>query len=183
MKKDTDKYQMEGIDSSSTKDGAGNQSENTAYNPPYGLRRTLSTELVTKQAELRTMKEVSRLVKHEAWTSGQVIITKGNTDRDLFFLTKGAIEIWSEEKDGCLILNEMKSPNIFGDLAFLSGLPRTATVKAKTDVELFVLRYDTFMNVCKGAPEWLAPLLSSFVSGIKTLHYTIAELKDKYEAP
>jgi CRP-like cAMP-binding protein len=73
----------------------------------------------------------------------------------------------------------IESPNIMGDVGFLSGLPRTATAKAKTEVMAFVLKYENFMNVCKGTPEWLSPLLSSFVSGVKALHYKIAEFQDK----
>lgn len=149
------------------------------YNLPSGLRRTLSTELVTKQAELRTLMAVNGLIESRTWAPGEVIIQKGDTNRDLFVLAKGTVEIWAEEKEGCLILNSVESPNILGDVSFLSGLARTATVKAKTEVRAFVLKYENFMNVCKGTPEWLSPLLSSFVSGIKALHYKIAELQDK----
>ena len=153
--------------------------EDSDYNLPSGLRRTLSTELVTKQAELRTLMAVNGLIESRTWAPGKVIIQKGDTNRDLFFLAKGTVEIWAEEKEGCLILNSIESPNILGDVGFLSGLPRTATAKAKTEVRAFVLKYENFMNVCKGTPEWLSPLLSSFVSGIKALHYKIAEFQEK----
>lgn len=153
--------------------------DNADYNIPSGLRRTLSTELVTKQAELRSLMAVNGLIESRTWAPGEVIIQKGDTNRDLFFLAKGVVEIWAEEKAGCLILNSIESPNIMGDVGFLSGLPRTATAKAKTEVMAFVLKYENFMNVCKGTPEWLSPLLSSFVSGVKALHYKIAEFQDK----
>ena len=164
-----------------TKRTGSNPKGDSNFKLPSGLRRTLSTELVTKQAELRTLMAVNGLIEGRTWKPGEIIIQKGDTNRDLFFLAKGTVEIWAEEKDGCLILNRIDSPNIMGDVGFLSGLPRTATAKAKTEVMAFVLQYKSFMDVCKGTPEWLSPLLSSFVSGIKALHYKIAELHEKNE--
>lgn len=148
-------------------------------NPPSGLGRTLSTELARRQAELQTLMDVNGLIESRTWPPGEVIIRKGSSDRDLFFLTKGMVEIWTEEELGCAILSEVEAPYILGDVAFLSGLPRTATARAKTEVRSFVLKYENFMSVFKGAPEWLSPLLSSFVSGIKSLHYKIAQLQDR----
>ncbi len=89
------------------------------------------------------------------------------------------MEIRSEEKAESLVLNEIQAPYMVGDVAFLSGLPRTATATAKTQVTSFILKYEHFMNICKGTPEWLSPLLSAFASGIKGLHYKIAELQDR----
>jgi CRP-like cAMP-binding protein len=163
----------------SEKTDYGTRQKDGSLNLPSGLRRTLSTELVTKQAELRILMDVNGLIERRQWEPGEVIIQKGAKDRDLVILTKGVVEIWAEETTGCLLLNEVESPNILGDVAFLSGLPRTVTVKAKTQVKSFILKYENFINICKGTPEWLAPLVSSIVSGIKGLHYKIAEFQDK----
>lgn len=178
MDTESDRFKEREADDSQ-KTGREGRREDTASNLPTGLRRTLSTELVTKQAELQTLMEVNGLFDRRSWKPGEVMIQKGGTDRDLFILTKGVVEIWAEEPSGCLLLNEVNSPNILGDVAFLSGLPRTVTVKAKTEVKSFVLKYENFISICKGTPEWLAPLVSSIVSGIKGLHYKIADLEDK----
>jgi CRP-like cAMP-binding protein len=161
------------------KSKASGHGDDRAYRLPSGLRRTLSTELVTKQAEQRTLMEVNGLVESRTWAPGEVLIRKGDTNRDLFFLTKGVVEIRTEEKTGSLVLNEIQAPYMIGDVAFLSGLPRTATVIAKTQATSFILKYENFMNICNGTPEWLSPLLSTFASGIKGLHYKIAELQDR----
>ena len=178
MKKDTKKSQEHVTEVSEKTESIG-QPDDTLFDLPSGLRRTLSTELVTKQAELRTLMEINGLIESRTWAPGEVIIREGDTNRDLFFLTKGVVEISAEKEAGFLILNEIEPPHILGDVAFLSGLPRTATAKAKTEVRSFVLKYEDFMRVFKGTPEWFPPLLSSFVSGIKSLHYRIAELQDK----
>jgi CRP-like cAMP-binding protein len=178
MKKEDEEPRITGT-TLSEKDGSGDPQDGRPFRRPAGLRRTLSTELVTKQAEFRTLMEVNGLIESRTWAPGETIIKKGDTNRDLFFLTKGLVDIWVEEEAGCLMINQIESPNILGDVGFLSGLPRTATAKANTEVRSFILKYENFMNICKGTPEWLAPLLSAFVSGIKALHFRITELQDK----
>ena len=155
------------------------QRADIALDHPSGLRSTLSTELAARQAEFRTFKAVNGLVEARTWASGDVIIRTGETGRDIYFVTKGVVEIWGVEESECVILNELNAPYIIGDMAFLSGLPRTATVKAKTEVKAFVLKHKNFIDIFKGNPIWLAPLLSSLVSGIKSLHYKISDREDK----
>ena len=142
-----------------------------------GLRRTLSTELIINDEEQTTLEWLGSLIEIKKYEPGDVIIQKGEKIRDLYFLTEGQVEISSAEKDGNIILNEVKDPSIFGDLGFLFGFRRTATAIAKTKVKLFVLNYERFSREITEFPKWLSPMLSSFVSGIKELHDEIARLE------
>jgi CRP-like cAMP-binding protein len=154
--------------------GADGKSE---LKPLSGFRRTLSTELVEKQSELRILETLNDLVESKTFQPGEVMIRKGDTNRDLFFLTEGSVEISAESADGDFVLNEIEPPYILGDIAFLSGFPRTATAKAKTKVTLFIMKYENFMDLSKDFPEWLRPLLTSFASGVKSIHFRMAELR------
>ena len=145
--------------------------------PLSGFRRNLSTELAARQAEMRTLVKFRDLLKEKTYEPGEIIIEKGDKGRDLFFLTDGILEISTEEPTGNILLNEVEAPDIVGDIAFLSGFPRTATAQAKTPVRLFVLRYEDFKDLFHEFPDWVQPLLTSFVSGIKTLHIKIRRLE------
>lgn len=144
---------------------------------PSGLKRTLSTELVGRQTARPSLLDLNLLVESRTWEAGQVIMQKGEGNRDLLFLIKGHVEILTDPGQRDPVLNEVDAPHILGDIAFLSGLPRTASVIAKTQVKAFVLRYDRFNDLFGQFPEWLQPLLGSFTSGIKSLHYQITELE------
>ncbi len=135
--------------------------------PLSGFRRTLSTELVERQTELRISMELNTLIESRTYEPGEVLIHKGDVSRDLFFLTEGAVEISTKSEDGNLILNEIGPPYILGDIAFLFGFHRTATAKAKTKVEIFILRYEKLRNLSQEIPDWLNSLLTSFASDIK----------------
>ena len=144
-----------------------------------GLKRTLSTELLPEDEEQTTFKWLNSLIEIKKYEPDDVIIQKGEKNRDLFFLAEGQIEIMVAEKDGKILLNNIKDPNIFGDLGFLFGIRRTATAIAKTKVKLFILNYERFSREITEFPDWLPPMLSSFVSGIKELHDEINRLEKK----
>lgn len=116
-------------------------------------------------------------MKLKTYTPGEIIIQKGEMTRDLFFLTEGKVEISTKEEDGDFILNEIEPPQVFGDIAFFYGLPRTATAKAKTKVEVFILKYENFEYQVKELPELLKPIFNTLVSRIQSRDNKIKELE------
>lgn len=157
--------------SAQQEDLTANSAAGDVLKPPSGFRRTLSTELLEKQTELRTLLGLNSLIESRTYKPGEVIIHKGEMKKDLFFLTEGHVEISNKEGDKEFILDEIESPYILGDIAFLSGVPRTVTAAAKTEVKTFVLKYEDLRDLFKGSLSWIHPLLTSFASGIKSLHH------------
>lgn len=153
--------------------------DESALKPPSGFSRTLSTELVARQIELRTWVKLSTLIQSRTYQPGEVIIHKGEMIRDLFFLTEGLVEISRHEGDADFILNEIEPPYILGEIAFLFGMPRTATAIAKTEVKTFVLKYEDLKELLKDLPAWLPPLLTSLASDIKSLHHKTKQLEKR----
>jgi len=150
-----------------------------ALKAPSGFSRTLSTELVARQTEFRVMVKLGALIQSRTYQPGEVLMHKGETHRDLFFLTHGMVEISRQDGDADFVLNEIEPPYILGEIAFLFGTPRTATATAKTEVKTFVLKYDDLKELLKDFPPWLPPLLTSLASDMKLLHHKarIAEKK------
>ncbi|HEX9443573.1 MAG TPA: cyclic nucleotide-binding domain-containing protein, partial [Candidatus Binatia bacterium] len=77
------------------------------------------------------------------------------------------------------VLNEIEPPYILGDVAFLFGMPRTATARAKTEVKTFVLKHDDLKEMIKDLPPWVHPLLTALASDIKSLHHKSETLEKK----
>ena len=112
----------------------------------------------------------------KTYNSGEIIVQKGDKTRDLFFLVEGVVEALTKDEAGSYILNEMRPPEVFGDFAFFYGLPRTATVKAKTDADVFILKYETFEYKVKELPELLKPIFKTLIERIEGRDKKIAEL-------
>ena len=144
-----------------------------AWKPPAGFSRTLSTELVARQMELRALVKLGTLVQSRIYQPGEILMRKGETRRDLFFLTHGLVEISRQEGESDFVLNQIEPPYILGEIAFLFGTPRTATATAKTEVKTFVLQHEDLKELLKDFPAWLPPLLTSLASDMKSLHHKV----------
>ena len=74
----------------------------------------------------------------EGWSKGAEILREGDTGDDFFVLRSGTVSIWrlgsgpKAQKVGTL-----KSGDFFGEIGFLLGGARSATVRAETDSRPF----------------------------------------------
>ena len=151
-----------------------------ALKPPSGFSRTLSTELVARQMEMRALVKLGTLVQSRTYQPGEILMRRGDKHRDLFFLIHGRIEISREEGEADFVLNEIEPPYILGEIAFLFGTPRTATATAKTEVKAFVLQYDELKELLQDLPAWFQPLLTSLASDMKSLHHKVKIAEKKF---
>lgn len=84
--------------------------------------------------------QASRLAVYEP---GEVVLQKGETDTWLYFLLKGRLAVYVDEPGKGELVNYVTPGEVFGDLAQLTGLKRTATIMADTGLrESMVLALD-----------------------------------------
>ena len=62
---------------------------------------------------------------------------------------------------------------------YLYGSPRTATVSAKTDVEIFILSYEKVQQELSDIPTWFRMVLLAFTNRMKSCAETIREYDQK----
>jgi MFS family permease len=78
--------------------------------------------------------------------SGEVVFERG-ADGDLFYIIdEGTIEVAADAKSPV----ELGPGDFFGEIALLRDVPRTATVRARTDARLYALSRDVFIPAVTG---------------------------------
>jgi signal-transduction protein with cAMP-binding, CBS, and nucleotidyltransferase domain len=70
------------------------------------------------------------------FTSGQTIFLEGDDSQDLYILVAGQVEIF---KGDMKIREITEEGTVFGEVSFFLGDKRTASVKAKTKVEVICI--------------------------------------------
>lgn len=73
---------------------------------------------------------------------GEIIVQQGQVDDRLFMIRKGE---FTAELDGTPV-REMGPTEVFGEIAVLRDVPRTATVRARTDGEVLAIRRAAFLT-------------------------------------
>jgi CRP-like cAMP-binding protein len=78
-------------------------------------------------------------------TAGRVIYETGQTERALYILIEGTVEIdVSSPRAGERQLAQLEKGSVFGESSFFHASPHSATVKALTDARLLRLDRDQF---------------------------------------
>jgi CRP/FNR family cyclic AMP-dependent transcriptional regulator len=86
--------------------------------------------------------------------SGTAIFTKGDPGTCLFAVCSGTIKISAPSLTGrSAIFNLISDGSVFGEVALLDGLPRTADATAITDCELMVMERRDFVPLIHVQPE------------------------------
>jgi MFS family permease len=104
--------------------------------------------------------------------AGREIVREGEAGDRFYVIASGVVEV---VQDGDVI-NEEGAGEFFGEISLLRDVPRTATVRAKTDVELRALERDDFIAAVTGhaasadaADSVVATRLSSLRPGLASV--------------
>jgi CRP-like cAMP-binding protein len=122
---------------------------------------------------------MSLFEQSEKFKAGEVIIHEGEENRDLYVLSEGTLEVSVQDESQKIVVSEITSPEILGEISFLNGSPRTATVSAKTDVEIFILSYEKVQQELSDIPTWFRMVLLAFTNRMKSCDVTIKEYDQK----
>ncbi len=86
----------------------------------------------------------------KTFTSGETLFLQGDHSQDMYILTSGRLEIFKGDKK----IAELEEPGTTaGELSFLFGSIRTATIKALDDVEVMMIPADQIKNVLRKYPS------------------------------
>jgi ATP-binding cassette subfamily B protein len=87
------------------------------------------------------LEETARLLLYAERAPGEILCRQGSVGDELFIIGRGDVEIVVTDDEGIeRIVNVLGEGDKFGEISFLRRVPRTATVRAQTNVEVHILR-------------------------------------------
>lgn len=93
------------------------------------------------------VQEFVSIINEERYKKGEIIIKKGSKGNKFFIISSGNVSI----KDGELISKKVLGTyEYFGEVALLTEQPRTVTVVAETDVNVYTIEKNKFLSFING---------------------------------
>ncbi|HEX9235208.1 MAG TPA: cyclic nucleotide-binding domain-containing protein, partial [Actinomycetota bacterium] len=108
-------------------------------------------ELFTVMADDQ-LHEVVRLMAERRFQAGSYLARQGEPGQELFLIAEGEIEIL-KETEGAARHYVARPGEAVGELAALADVPRSASLRARTDVRLLSMRGDHFRALLRQHPS------------------------------
>jgi small-conductance mechanosensitive channel/CRP-like cAMP-binding protein len=124
----------------------------------------------------------SRLV-HVSFAPGEPVVEQGARADSLYVVESGELAVFVAGADGASVeVGQLGPGDAFGEMALLTGEPRTATVKAKTAASLYRIDKDALAPLLKLHPG-LAVELSRLVAGRRSINEAMLASSARPAAP
>lgn len=96
---------------------------------------------------------------------GETVIDKNTTGRDIYIISRGQFRVHDDSAGEDFVLAMLKRGDIFGEMSFLDGSARSASVTAAVNGSLLVMGENEFSNMLAKEPE-VAVLFLRFLAGV-----------------
>ncbi|MFC1495045.1 cyclic nucleotide-binding domain-containing protein [Thermodesulfobacteriota bacterium] len=109
--------------------------------------------------------EVVNLVPHvktQKYRAGDIIFRQNDPASELYFIIDGVVRVIRESGSDKTSIAELSDGDTFGEIALISDQPRTATIKALTDVNIFTIHKSEFEHLMRQSSD-LKDLSSTMV--------------------
>lgn len=114
------------------------------------LLRRVPLFAAIEPSKLKLLAYTSESVTYRA---GQVIFHMGDTGDAAYVLINGEAEVSVETDTGEIPVAQLKDGDFVGEIAILCDVPRTATVKAKTELKALRISKEPFLQLMRQFPD------------------------------
>jgi len=105
---------------------------------------------VLPQDDRKTLLSKSELVRV---VDQQNIVKQGEVSEDMYFIKHGEVEVYRDEDGLPVFINKLREGDFFGEMATIHGTPRSASVRAMGDVEVFRMKRQDLEEILDREPR------------------------------
>lgn len=102
--------------------------------------------------------KVLSLMHSQDFIKDQNIVVEGEKGEELFVILKGDAEVIIKNN----VINTLKKGDYFGEISLIDNQPRSATIKATSEMEVLVLNKLNFLNLLDKEPQVFVKMLWLF---------------------
>ncbi len=100
------------------------------------------------------VKKIVLVSKVQSVNPGDVIVRQGDTGNEMFVLLEGSAEVWQNHPDGSREnIRSLATGEIFGEIALVTRVARTADVVAREDSRILAINWDGIDHIAKIFPR------------------------------
>jgi len=129
----------------------------------------------------KEIKKIQKVCHQVEYKPGEILFEEGSQADRFYIVSDGAVEVWKDfelpEKD---LLAVHERGHLFGEMALIDELPRSATVLAKEPTRLFYIDRDDFHTIIQDNSKIAISILKSVSDMVrKSNDYFVDNLRER----
>ena len=121
---------------------------------------------------------IAKITNRKDFKTGDRIFSESEDGQSIYIIKKGEVKACKVAPDGELFtLTIMKDGDIFGEMSFLDGRPRSATIIAISDLETYVIERSDFETIVDENPRIIYKIMRNIVF---TIHSIVRGMNARY---
>jgi len=122
--------------------------------PREEIKARLKETAVFREMPEATLEEIARVAETRVLPAGTVIFHKGDPADSFWIVNSGRVRVFLGDEDGIETdLSELSAGQSFGEMALLTGEPRSANVETLEETQLIYLAKEEFNRILKEYPN------------------------------
>jgi CRP-like cAMP-binding protein len=121
---------------------------------------------------------ISKITSRKDFKLGDTVFKESEDGQSVYVLKSGEVKACKVAPDGELFtLTIMKDGDIFGEMSFLDGRPRSATIVAMSDLVTYVIERSDFETIVDENPRIIYKIMRNIVF---TIHSIVRGMNARY---
>ncbi len=112
--------------------------------------------------------EFTKLMSIHSMPPGKPIVKEGESGSSVYLLTKGSVNVYATIQGKRVDLAVLQPSDFFGEIAFLTGKPRTATVEAAEPTDVLEVAEEDLRNMIQKYPRIKEVLQNYYEERVKS---------------
>ena len=97
----------------------------------------------------------------------QILLKEGESSSSMYWVQKGHLKVTKKRGNDEIVLGDVATGELVGEISFLDQDSRSATVQAITECELIEIPQETIDNIFKTQPKWLEILVKTLAERLR----------------
>ena len=111
----------------------------------------------------------------QSYQKREIIFKEGDIGQNIYFVLSGGVHIFSDQGKFKHTLCHLTEGDVFGEMAILNDLPRTASVESDPDCQLVVLNRELFFTLVEKYPILSLKMLRLMAERMRVMDSQIKE--------
>jgi serine/threonine-protein kinase len=113
---------------------------------------------------------LEEFMKTVMFNAGDTIISEGEEGATAFFIVSGSVEVFVGPTDRMRSVGALGAGEVFGEMCLIEPGPRSATVRATTDVECLAASYEEFIDSIETYPDRAVGFMKTLVRRLRQMN-------------